>query len=137
MDIAFPIVSYLHKELVVDKKESFKAMDAHFLSTQKFATLENLSEKYCDGWLLDYSGRFFVLTNPTVKREWARPFSLLWNAVLTVYDVEIKETVTTGILLEHMFGRAKSVQERDFRSFLQRYDKSTVVSKDLLERWPI
>ncbi|WP_444908251.1 hypothetical protein ACJJI5_12410 [Microbulbifer sp. EKSA008] len=138
--ITFPVVCFLNGKITVHTKSSFKALGARFLDEQTFVTLENRRSKAKDGWILDSSGKFVPLSHSGNLREWARPISFLWNAVLTKYQANIEGAVKVGFVLKDLDSMSKSSPGKlgmDFKRFLSKYEPDQYITSDMLKEWPL
>lgn len=140
VDISFPVLCFIKGKVTVHTESSFNAMSARFLDKDTLVTMASLRSKARDGWILDSCGAYYSICFKGHLREWARPLSFLWNAVLDKYELQREDAVTVGYMLQVLEGMSKTSMGSlglDFKRFLTGLDPEERITREILNTWPL
>ena len=94
------------------------------------------------GWILESSGDFSDLRPVGKHREWARPLSWLWRFTQTEYELSERKRITVaeckGLLAQVSDAEHSEVRvAADLQDHLAKYPEEQVVSREVLQAWPL
>ena len=138
MKIKLPGVFYLDGIFVVESKDSFDLGKVK-IKNDIFSQASNLVRKQKSGWILDREGNFYTLEAIGKEREWTK--NPLWNFVRSRYKIIGPDKITISSMLKKMHEMPQKTPYKDLREdfirHLETYDKDTILSKKVLDEWPI
>lgn len=140
MKLNYPILMYINEVLAVYTEEAARVLRISFPDNRTMLCMESHREQSL-GWILEITGMFRELQPKGKRREWARPFSFLWQLVLSEYSITEGRSITIAELRAY----AKDIPDKfpeaplasDFRRFLNQYADHALVTEDILKSWPM
>lgn len=105
---------------------------------------ENRVRKQKSGWILDREGNFYTLEAIGKDNEWARKIPLItffFSFIKSKYKISGPKKITVSEMLKKMHEMPKNTPYKDLREdfirHLNTYDKKMVITKKVLDEWPI
>lgn len=140
IELLLPAILYFDGAVTVNPELGFKARGIRFLDERTMVCKEHAIDEH-PGWLIESDGSFREFFPKGKRREWARPMKFLWRITLSEFEVTLPRQITAG----EVYKRTEGIKERsreapilsDLRRFMRDYGKDDVVTREMLQAWPI
>lgn len=142
MNIKFPIVMCVDDKVTVDKESEFGIISyvkgEYLYVKEKITTSRNHSAPILTGWILQYDGVLLDFEFVCTKNEWLRPLQPLFNPVYNKYALHNKGVARVCDVIERLNSvKRKRKMDKDFHRYLSTLNGEQLVTKEVLDLWPI